>query len=206
LVGTEPAAPSRRGRTITIQILRIISGAPTLKYGMLFHRRRSGMICSDAIEGFAGQAIRRNGVAMEQTEFKLSAVALVTWHDTILVVRTGYGKELFGKNAFPGAYVRKSEDLEEALKKALLHDVHLRVRVHEIVGITARQRLRGGKTQSICTVFLHATPLNTREMATSAKTHEFKWVPISKILAELSDTARRWLPDPIIDFVEERMR
>ena len=141
---------------------------------------------------------------MEQTEFKLSVVGLVTWHDTILVVRTGYGKELFGKNAFPGAYAKKSEDIEEALKNALLHDVHLRVRVHEIVGITARPRLRGGKTQSICTVFLHATPLNTKEMTTSAKIHEFKWVPIARVLDELSDPARRWLPDSIIDFVEER--
>ena len=143
---------------------------------------------------------------MEQTEFKLSVVGLVTRHDTILVVRTGYGKELSGKNAFPGAYVRKTEDIEEALKKALLHDVHLRVRVHEIVGITARQRLRGEKTQSICAVFLHATPLNAKEMATRAKTDEFRWVPIIKVLEELSDTARRWLPDTIIDFVEERMR
>jgi ADP-ribose pyrophosphatase YjhB (NUDIX family) len=143
---------------------------------------------------------------MEQTEFKLSVVGLVTWHDTILVVRTGYGKELFGKNAFPGAYVRKTEDIEEALENELLHDVQLRVRVQEIVGITARQRLRGGKTQSICAVFLHATPLNTKEMATSAKTHEFRWVPIATVLDELSDTARRWLPDPIIDFIEERTR
>lgn len=143
---------------------------------------------------------------MERTEFKLSVVGLVTWRDTLLVVRTGYGKELFGKNAFPGAYVRKTEDIEEALTQALLHDVHLRVRVHEIVGLTARQRLRGGKTQSICTVFLHATPVNMKEMATNAKTQEFKWVPMAHVLDELSDTARRWLPDSVIDFVEERMR
>jgi ADP-ribose pyrophosphatase YjhB (NUDIX family) len=142
---------------------------------------------------------------MEQTEFKLSVVGLVTWDGKILLVRTGYGKELFGKNAFPGAYVRKAEDIDEALEKALRHDVHLRVRVHEIVGITARERLRGEKTQSICTLFLHATPLNTKEMAAREKTHDFRWVPITKVLEELSEAAKRWLPDPVIDFFEERM-
>jgi len=143
---------------------------------------------------------------MERTEFKLSAVGLVTWNHKILLVRTGYGKELFGKSAFPGAYVRKSEDIEEALEKALHHDLHLQIRVHEIVGITARQRLRGEKTQSICTLFLDATPLNTKEMAARGRTHEFQWVPIPKALGELSDTARRWLPDSVVDFLEEKMR
>lgn len=82
-----------------------------------------------------------------------------------------------------------SEDLGETLKKTLVHDV--RSRVHEIVGITARQRPRGGKTQSIYTVFLHATPVKAKEMATGAKTHEFRWVPVDRVLEGLSDTARR---------------
>ncbi len=142
---------------------------------------------------------------MEKTEFKLSVVGLVTWNQNILVVRTGYGTELSGKSALPGAYVPKFEDLAETLDKTLQHDVHLLVQVHEIVGITARQRLRDGKTQFVCTIFLHATPINPKEMAAGEKTQEFKWVPMGQALAELSDTARRWLPDAVIDFFEEKM-
>ena len=46
---------------------------------------------------------------------------------------------------------------------------------------------------------------NAKEMVTSAKTHEIKWVPLDTALEELSDTARRWLPDAIIDFLEDRI-
>ncbi len=142
---------------------------------------------------------------MEQTEFKLSVVGLVTWKNSILLVRTAYGQELRGKSALPGVYVRKFEEPEEALEKVLQHDVHLQVRVHEIIGITARQRLRAGKTQFICTLFLHATPRDPQAIAAGPEIQDVQWVPFTKALTEISDPARRWLPDVVIDFFEEQM-
>ncbi len=65
--------------------------------------------------------MRRNEVEVDQTEFRLSGVGLLISFDSILVVRTGYGKELSGENAFPGAYVRKSDDVEEALAARCYH-------------------------------------------------------------------------------------
>jgi len=148
--------------------------------------------------------MRRNEVEMDQTEFRLSGVGLLTSFDSILVVRTGYGKELSGENAFPGAYVRKSDDVEEALEKRWCTtpgcgSVCMKSSVSRLgSGCAGGRRDRTAPSSSM------PSP-NAKEMVTSAKTHEIKWVPSTQHWKELSDTARRWLPDAIIDFLEDRI-
>lgn len=65
---------------------------------------------------------------------KVAVIALVTWHDRLLLIRRGV-KPGKGKWALPGGFMDAGEMPESALKRELQEEVGIQVEVQELLGI-----------------------------------------------------------------------
>lgn len=140
---------------------------------------------------------------MLKTKLRLAVVGVVVSGSKVLLVQKKHSpeKELGGKWMFPGGDVWFGEEPRDALRSIASHDLHLDIEVGEIVGLGSQRRQRGECVEFIATIWLQAMPARSAKLNPTKQWQAAIWVERRNVFARLSDSARRWLPPEVLNFL-----
>jgi len=115
--------------------------------------------------------------------------AVILRERKVLLAKRGPGGALGGKWEFPGGKLEVDENPEDGLKRELMEELAMEVRVEKLIGTT--EFSNGPKRYSLRTYLV--TPLTRTPIA--HEHDEIRWVPIDELERyDLADSDRSMLP------------
>ncbi len=115
--------------------------------------------------------------------------AVIVRGGKVLLARRGPGGALGGKWEFPGGKLEDDEHPEDGLKRELMEELAMEVRVDTLIGTT--EFSNGPKRYALRTY--RVTPLT--HTPTACEHEEIRWVPVDELERyDLADSDRSMLP------------